>query len=58
MVAETTRLPVRSALIKYDTGGLVFKSVAISVSLLLYVFLPFSMLLFVAIWDIDSSPMH
>jgi hypothetical protein len=33
-----TRLPVRSALFKHDTGGLVVKWVTISESLLLYVF--------------------
>jgi hypothetical protein len=38
MVAEKTRLPVRSALFKHDTGGLVVKWVTISESLLLYVF--------------------
>jgi hypothetical protein len=36
-----TRLPVRSALFKHDTGGLVVKWVTISESLLLYVFLFF-----------------
>jgi hypothetical protein len=38
IVAETTRLPVRSALFKHDTGGLVVKWVTISESLLLHVF--------------------
>jgi hypothetical protein len=33
-----TRLPVRSALFKHNTGGLVVKWVTISESLLLYVF--------------------
>jgi hypothetical protein len=33
-----TRLPVRSALFKHDTGGLVVKWVTISESLLLYVY--------------------
>jgi hypothetical protein len=32
------RLPVRSAIFKHDTGGLVVKWVTISESLLLYVF--------------------
>jgi hypothetical protein len=36
-----TRLPVRSALFKHDTGGLVIKWVTISESLLLYVFFYF-----------------
>ena len=35
---ETTRLPVRSALFKHDTGGLVVERVTIGESLLLYVF--------------------
>jgi hypothetical protein len=35
---ENARLPVRSALFKHNTGGLVVKWVAISESLLLYVF--------------------
>jgi len=38
MGAETTRPPIRSALFKYDTGGLVVKWVTISESLLLYLF--------------------
>jgi hypothetical protein len=37
-----TRLPVRSALFKHDTGGLVVKWVTISESLLLYVFAVFA----------------
>jgi hypothetical protein len=41
---ENTRLPVRSALFKHDTGGLVVKWVTISESLLLYVFLLFTTL--------------
>jgi hypothetical protein len=44
MVAETTRLPVRSVLFKHDTGGLVVKWVTISESLLLYVFDVFDIL--------------
>jgi hypothetical protein len=39
-----TRLPVRSALFKHNTGGLVVKWVTISESLLLYVFVVFARL--------------
>ena len=39
-----TRLPVRSALFRHDTGGLVVKWVTISESLLLYVFGTFATL--------------
>jgi hypothetical protein len=42
-----TRLPVRSALFKHDTGGLVVKWVTISESLLLYVF---AILLVIIYW--------
>jgi uncharacterized membrane protein YjfL (UPF0719 family) len=52
-----TRLPVRSALFKHDTGGLVVKWVTISESLLLYVFAFFDLLLhqLCAIINSDSS---
>jgi hypothetical protein len=40
------RLPVRSAIFKHDTGGLVVKWVTISESLLLYVFA------FSAYWEV------
>jgi hypothetical protein len=49
-----TRLPVRSALFKHDTGGLVVKWVTISESLLLYVFAIFGAS-FVVFCDVDSS---